>query len=164
MHSSLLACTLHYQPRSKSSAVFSINCAKGNMEKKAAMQSRKKGIWNGGKVEVLPHVQCQDHKKSNTSYSGIHTSKRMGNTHEIPSRISFFHEKWCSFFYSMFLGTFVRLQGFQMRSGPRQCSTKMIPKHNSLWQILLLFFGLFMGTPVERNWFSATHLQYFSLY
>lgn len=36
------------------------------------------------------------------TYSVIHTSKRMGTPHKIPSRISFFDEKLCSFFYFMF--------------------------------------------------------------
>lgn len=61
-------------------------------------------------------------------------------------------------------GQFICLQGFQMRSGPRQCSTKRIHKHNSLWHILFLVFGLLMVTPMERDWFSVTHLQYLSLY
>lgn len=151
MHPSILACTLYYQSRSRSPAVFSIKCAKDNVEKKAAMQNRKRGIWNGGRVEVLPHVKCQGHKQSNTPYSGIHTSKWMGSTHEIPSRSSFFWEKWCIFFYSMFLGTFVCLMGFQRRSGPHQYSIRKIHKYYSPWHILLLFFWPIYGDSTGKG-------------
>lgn len=160
MPPSILACTLHCQSRSRSPAVFSIKCAKDNVEKKAAMQSRKRGIWNSRRVEVLLHVQCQAHKQCNAPYSGILTSKTMGNSHEIPSRIPFFHEKWCSFFCSMFLGTFVCLMGFQRRSGPHQYSTKKTHKHYSPWHIISCFLTFlwwlhWRGTGFQSLIFSA---------